>query len=526
MQNRKLFVLTILVAVVTFISCDKKSPEKTASKVAAQTELCSRHQLAVSDCFMCDPKLREAGRLWCDEHDRYEDRCFICHPEIKEANRLWCAEHNLYEDECIFCHPELSVDSDSSEKKSKAVPDSQGVAGNGKLESKPLAANGLQCDEHGVPEKECGICHPELAGTLQPGQGLKIRFESPQSTTKAGVQLAKPVSGKPLSNLTFLCRVTYNQNQFARITPLASGVVQRVLVDVGDAVTKKQALLEIASPEIAKAKSEYLIALANEALKETVFKRKKGLLEENIASQQDFEQARAEHELAKSTAAAAHQQLLNYGFTNEEIASIVETRSTSSTVRVLAPFSGTLIDRDAAPGETVAPGDIVFTLADLSSMWLELSIPEDHIMLMSVGDPIEAAFEILPEARMRGRLTWLAAGLDEQTRMLKARAVVPNPEARLKHGMFGQVRVESKRTVSGLYVPTESLHRFDGKPFVFTKVADDLFEVRRVDLGGRNGESVEILAGLSPEDQVVVTHSFTIKSEFLKARLGAGCVDE
>jgi multidrug efflux pump subunit AcrA (membrane-fusion protein) len=61
---------------------------------------------------------------------------------------------------------------------------------------------------------------------------------------------------------------------------------------------------------------------------------------------------------------------------------------------------------------------------------------------------------------------------------------------------------------------------------VFTKVTDDLFEVRRVDVGGRNGEYVEILAGLMPEEQIVAAHSFTVKSEFLKARLGAGCVDE
>ncbi|MGH7602193.1 MAG: hypothetical protein ACREOI_37990, partial [bacterium] len=177
-------VAMAIIAVVIFISCDKKPPEKTESKVAAQTELCGRHQLSVADCFMCDPALREAGRLWCAEHDRYEDRCFICHPEIKEANRLWCEEHNLYEDECIFCHPEL--------KKSKAAPDSQRAAGNGKLDIKPIAANGLQCDEHGVPEKVCGICHPDLAGALQPGQGLQIRFESSQSTAKAGVQLARP----------------------------------------------------------------------------------------------------------------------------------------------------------------------------------------------------------------------------------------------------------------------------------------------------------------------------------------------
>ncbi len=82
--------------------------------------------------------------------------------------------------------------------------------------------------------------------------------------------------------------------------------------------------------------------------------------------------------------------------------------------------------------------------------------------------------------------------------------------------------------MKGLYVPAESLHRFGPSRagFVFTKVTDDLFEVRRVDVGGRNGKYIEILAGLMPEEQVVAAHSFTVKSEFLKARLGAGCVDE
>ena len=58
-------------------------------------------------CFICDPALREKGRLWCKEHDRYEDRCWICHPEAQDKNRLWCKEHSLYEDECFLCHPEL-----------------------------------------------------------------------------------------------------------------------------------------------------------------------------------------------------------------------------------------------------------------------------------------------------------------------------------------------------------------------------------------------------------------------------------
>jgi cobalt-zinc-cadmium efflux system membrane fusion protein len=514
-----LCAIAFVVAVVS-TACDRKPSEKTGNEVAVQAELCARHQLPVSDCFMCDPTLRDPDRLWCQEHDRYEDRCFICHPELKDENRLWCSEHNLYEDECIFCHPEL--------KKKQAAADMEngGSKGNGSLDA--AVSIDLQCEEHGVLEKECGICHPELADALQPGQSLKIRFESAESAAKAGVGLTKPLPGRGLSDLSFLCRVTYNQNRFARITPLATGVVQRVLTDVGEIVVKGEVLVEILSPEIAKAKSEYLIALANEKLKETVFKRKKELLAEKIASQHDYELAHTEYKLAKNTTAAAYQQLLNYGFTSDEIKQIAATCSTSSTLRVLAPFSGTLIDRHAVVGETVMPGDITFTLADLSSMWLELSIPEDRIAQVAVGDSVETIFDVLPEARIRGQLTWVAAGIDEQTRMLKGRAVVPNLETKLKNGMFGQVRVVSERSITGLSVPAESLHRFgpDRAEFVFTKIADDLFEVRRVAIGAKKGDYVEILTGLMPEDQVVAAHSFTVKSEFLKARLGAGCVDE
>ncbi len=511
--------LALLVATVLFISCNGEYSEETTSEVTVQTELCAQHELPLTDCFMCDPALRDPGRLWCKEHDRYEDRCFICHPELKDENRLWCSEHNLYEDECIFCHPELKM------KQTAANREIASANGNGSLD---LISDDLQCLEHGVLEKECGICHPELADALQPGQGLKIRFESPESAKKAGIGVIEPLAGNGLSDLSLLSRVTYNQNQFARITPLASGVIQRVLADVGDIVAKGEVLVEILSSEIAKAKSEYLIARANEALKEAAFKRKKELLDENIASQGDYHMAATEYELAQSTMAAAYQQLLNYGFSRDEIEQIAANRSTASTLRVLAPFSGTLIDRRAVVGETVEPGDITFTIADLSSMWLELSIPEDRISFVAIGDSVETTFAAFPEAHIRGQITWLSAGIDAQSRMLKGRAVVPNPDKQLKHGMFGQVTVVSKRLTNGLYVPVESLHRFgpDRAEFVFTKLAEDLFEVRRVDVGAKNGEYVGILAGLLPEDQVVAAHSFTVKSEFLKARLGAGCVDE
>ena len=92
--------------------------------------------------------------------------------------------------------------------------------------------------------------------------------------------------------------------------------------------------------------------------------------------------------------------------------------------------------------------------------------------------------------------------------------------------MFGRAFLHAENASDLLYVPADAVQQIDGFSFVFTPLSDDLFELRRVTLGGRDGARVAIVAGLLPEDRIVVTHSFTLKSEFLKSKLGAGCVDE
>jgi len=524
MKNRK-SIITVVVAVFALIFAIMLFKEKelpTTGEVSitasAQDELCNKHGLLVEECFYCDATLREPGRLWCNEHERYEDRCFICHPEIQEADRLWCEEHKLYEDECFFCHPELRKDQDRSKEKAAGISP---IA-----EDKTLFANELQCLEHGVLEMECGICHPELIETLQPGQGLKIRLESTKSAEKAGVKTSFPTFGNPLPDIVFLGELSYNRNRLARVTPLADGVVKRVLVDLGDSVSKGQALVEIVSPEIARAKSDYLSALANEALKKLVFKREKGLVEKKISSQQEYDQASAEYQMAGNTTTMTQQQLLNYGLIDEQIRVVAETRSSSSRLPILTPLSGTIIERKAVIGEAVRPGDMLFAVADLSSMWLELSVPEDELGLIRIGDPVEATFDALPGMQFPGLLIWISSSIDEMTRTVKARAIVSNDDLILKNGMFGKVNLTRKKYKSGFILPADALQVFNGTFVVFVKMEDDLYDLRKVSLGGKTKEQVEIIDGILPEDEVVVAHSYTLKSEFLKSRLGAGCVDE
>jgi RND family efflux transporter, MFP subunit len=454
--------------------------------------------------------VRSPNRLWCNEHNVYEDECSICNPESvmksevlsQNLNRLWCKEHGVYEDECFICHPELKPNNSK-------VPSVE-----------------LYCKEHRVSEQECGICHPELTASLKPGEGLKVRLKSLESAVKAGVIATAPDEDEPAATHSVLCQVTYNMNYLARITPLTSGVIRRVLVNVGAYVSKDDVLVEIVSSEIAGAKVDYLTAIANQTLKELVYKREKGLFEKKISSQHEYQQALTEYQVATNTTNTSRQQLLNYGFTEVELREIIETRSSSSLIPLRSPFSGTIIDRNAVIGEAVGQGDTLFSLADLSTMWLELSIPEYMLSSLKVGNTVEASFNSLPGTRLRGDLIWVASNIEEESRMLKARAMVKNPDLLLKHGMFGQVSLLPEQFNNVLYVPVESIQRFNKKSFLFVKLSDDLYEIRSIVPGSRNGDKIEILDGVSIHEKVVVAGSFTLKSEFLKSRLGAGCVDE
>ena len=471
---------------------------------SARGERCTRHDIPVTGCFICDPALREPGRLWCEEHNRYEDRCFLCHPELEDPERLWCSEHNLYEDECTFCHPEL----------------------HNTARLRATASDDLECLEHRVLEKECGICHPELAAALEPGSGLKIRFESAKSAAMAGVETARPAVASDQTDATFLARVTWDQNHFARVTPLAGGVLRHVVADVGQSVSRGDRLATLSSPEVSRAKSAYLSARVEEELKLAILAREQELVEQRVSARQEFDQARAEYQIAKNATAMARQQLLNFGLTERAVRLLEETGSTSSELDILAPLSGTIVDRHAVAGEAVEPGDALFKIARLSSLWLELSIPEREVSLVSVGQEVIATFDAHPGLEVTGRVTWIGSSVDEQSRMVKGRAEVPNPNRQLRHGMFGQTRIRSDTASDGLYVPASAVQYIDGHAFVFARLADDLFELRRVALGDSAGAKLTVVAGLDPQDEIVVTHSFTLKSEFLKSRLGAGCVDE
>src|SRR5690606_10587379 len=128
-------------------------------------------------------------------------------------------------------------------------------------------------------------------------------------------------------------------------------------------------------------------------------------------------------------------------FTQGEIQQIEQEQDTSARLVVRAPFDGTIVERDAVVGEAVDTGEPVFTVADLSSRWLMLSIPSRHITQIQRGQVVTARFEELPGVDIRGTITWIDSAIDPQSRMIKARALVTEDADRIKTGLFGRAQV-------------------------------------------------------------------------------------
>ena len=384
--------------------------------------------------------------------------------------------------------------------------------GHGKAASESKDPSGKKMCEHNVPLDECGICKPQLAGTLKVGESAKVRLASSESAGIAGVQTAPPTVGAIADAVECYAELTFNQNKLAQMAAPVGGILQEVSVDLGSKVEEKQAVAKIWSAAIAE-------AVAKAVLSHQTLDRERKLRAERVTSEKDLQQAEAEHR-------GACQQLRTLGFTEEQIDVLGAKPHEQVLMEVRAPFAGEIVERSAVRGALVEAGKSLFTLADRSVMWAMLNIPESALARVKVGQTVELRVESLPGQTFTGKLTWIGAEVDEKSRMARARAEVANLEGLLKSRMFAQARILTRNAEGALLLPSSAIQRMEGKSFVFVKLGEDLFDARVVRLGAKFDGKVEIVEGLKAQEVVAVNHAFSLKSAFLISRLGAGCADD
>lgn len=378
------------------------------------------------------------------------------------------------------------------------------------------------CPEHQVEEAQDALCLSDHIGDLKPGEGMLVRLASAQAGKRAGIRTVTPEAAQLSEPLQVPARLTFARERLATITPLASGTVHKVHVRPGTQVEKGALLVEIATPEIARLHAGYNAAVAQHEQNTTAWEREKDLHSRGISAEEEVQRARAAWSSSRSEVEQYQRELESFGLDAEHMRS-------SNVVPLRAPFTGVVTRLETSRGEVVSASSTLLTLADPSILWLKLSIPAAHAARVVPHTPVQVSLDGAEGPPIETELFHVDPALDTQSRTLRALAQIPNPEGRLKAGMFGRATLLRTGSSAGVSLPSDAVQHIDGNSYLFIQQEPDLFELRRVTTTALDGNRVGISAGLDPAHsaatQVVSARGFALKSEVLRARLGASCAD-
>ena len=355
---------------------------------------------------------------------------------------------------------------------------------------------------------------------------------TPAAISEAGITTWKvqPVDLEHMLVLTG--SVDYDENRLLQIAANVKGRAAVIRVDLGARVRKGEALLEVESVELGRAREELLRELSSLRVASRAHERAKTLVEAKAISAGEFQSREGEYLSRRAAAQAAERALHLYGVADEEIAALKASVETDGNLLsghdaprlvLRAPFDGRVIDRKVTPGSLFEALQPLVTVADLSSVWVFLQAYDKDLALLHEGVSVTIRTEAFPQDTFEGRVDFLGSVVDRATRTVRVRATVPNRAEKLRPGMFVKAQVhvpkpedEASATVA---VPQAALQTLEGRTTVFVQSEPGVFVRHFVETGHTFEGFTEILSGVRAGDVIVGEGSFVLKSEFAKASL-------
>lgn len=347
--------------------------------------------------------------------------------------------------------------------------------------------------------------------TYEQSEG-RIRMDDP-AMKNAGIELRTAGPASIRTALQLQGEIQFNQDRLAHVVPRLAGVVIKSAKNLGDPVKKGDLLAVLESRTLADLKSEHLSGQTRLELARETFEREKRLWEEKISAQQDYlasRQALAEAEIAHRN---IEQKLLALGLAH----AAVMRRDSGGLTRyeIRAPIDGVVIEKHLAIGEAVKEDASIFTIADLSTVWAEMTIYPKDLSSVKLGQQVMVHASAL-NAEAEGRVSYVGSLIGEQTRSAKARVTLPNPQRSWRPGLFVTVDLVQDETAVPVAVAVDAIQTYRDGKVVFGRYGE-FFEARPVELGRGDGQTIEVLRGLSPGTPYAAKNSFVLKADLGKA---------
>jgi cobalt-zinc-cadmium efflux system membrane fusion protein len=302
-------------------------------------------------------------------------------------------------------------------------------------------------------------------------------------------------------NLRLTGGVAFNAFNTTPVITQIGGPVSRIAVTPGREVHRGEPLLYVSSPDYSLLLATYLKARDAYQLADRSYLRSKDLFDHHAIAERDLEAAASVRTQASADVDAAEQSLKILGITKPDA---VIGKPPASEIPVLSPIAGEAVERLVSPGQVIQAGATqVFTISNMSSVWVLANIYQKDLPYVHLGDPVTITADSYPGTEFRGKISYIAAALDPNTRTLQARIDVKNPQARLKKDMSVVAIVAADTIQNALTVPSAAVLRdTENEPFVYV-VKNNQFSRRAVTLGVSAGGNTQVTSGIEAGEQIV-----------------------
>lgn len=343
---------------------------------------------------------------------------------------------------------------------------------------------------------ECGICGMSLVlqSELQETEEGIVML-SPKQIQLAGVKTEKIITRSLKKTIDTYGKIDYDEREERVATAWVEGRIDKLYVNfTGELVQKGDPLVWIYSPDLITTQQEYLLAL------ETSNKIKRSPLKDSVESAEELMQSAA-------------QRLLWWGITEEQIKELEKRKKVQDHITIYSPISGVVVEKHIYEGMYVNEGSRLFTITPLDHVWLYADVYEYEISLVQLGQKVKITTRAFPEETFKGKVSFIDPFLNPETRTVRIRCEIPNPDYKLKPDMYARAIIEIPIEKDILALPEKAVLHSGKRDIVFISLGGGRYEPRIVQLGPRMNGYYQIFGNLNEGEKVVTSANFLLSSE-------------
>ncbi|MGH9717497.1 MAG: efflux RND transporter periplasmic adaptor subunit [Candidatus Acidiferrales bacterium] len=304
--------------------------------------------------------------------------------------------------------------------------------------------------------------------------------------------------------------VSYNAFNTTPVITQVGGPVSRILVVPGQHVVAGQPMLQVSSPDYSQLLATYLKARDSFRVAKVNYARAQDLYKHDAIAQRDLLQAESDRDQAQADLNASEQSLRILGVKDPD--KLAKAPSASAEIPVLAPIGGEVVERTVSPGQVVQAGQTqAFTISNMHTVWVLADVYQADLAYVHVGDRVAIQTDAYPQT-FHGRISYISAALDPNTRTLQARIVVNNPNEKLKKDMYCTAQITAGVIRKAIAVPDAAVLRDDqNNPFVYMLNGTHAFGRRSITIGASQNGKTQVLSGLAAGDKIVASGSLFLQ---------------